>query len=159
MPLWLGSERVSCCLPFCMDAVPESLRQHGRRLCELLEEQQELLEHGYSDRAVNSAACICWLGSACRRLKRLSDDGFKRKKKAKGIRLLIKRAWRWNAAAIDWAMKGNSHAVEFHRLSSSAVTDDAEMDKEERSPVSVLALHSHGGFDLLRLLLFVSSTG
>ncbi|XP_042409501.1 uncharacterized protein LOC121998587 [Zingiber officinale] len=143
--LSLKRNAASSSLSFCMDAVPpESMRQHGRRLCELLEDQQELLEHdGYSDRAVNSAACICWFGSACRRLKRLSNYGFKRKKKAEAIRLLIKRAWRWHAAAVDRVTKINSRGVKFHRLSSSAAADDAEMNKEERSPVSVLALHSH----------------
>ncbi|KAG6498276.1 hypothetical protein ZIOFF_046188 [Zingiber officinale] len=146
-------------LSFCMDAVPpESMRQHGRRLCELLEDQQELLEHdGYSDRAVNSAACICWFGSACRRLKRLSNYGFKRKKKVEAIRLLIKRAWRWHAAAIDRVTKINSHCVKFHRLSSSAVADEAEMDKEERSPVSatdlLASLDVLDGDELLGLLI------
>lgn len=145
-----------------MDSVPKSLHRHGRRLCELLEEQQEpflldayFLQHGYSDRAADAATCVCWLGSGCTRLKGFSDYGFKRrKKKTEVIRHLlakiacnrvIRRAWRRNAAAIEWLMKAKNHGVEFHRLSSSAATDEAEMNKEERSPVSVLALHSHEG--------------
>lgn len=149
-----------------MDSVPKSLHRHGRRLCELLEEQQEpflldayFLRHGYSDRAADAAACVCWLGSACTRLKGFSDYGLKRRKKKtkKKIEVIrhvlakiacnrvIRRAFRRNAATIDRLMKAKNHGVEFHRLSSSAATDEAEMDKEERSPVSVLALHSHEG--------------
>ncbi|XP_074560028.1 uncharacterized protein LOC141816091 [Curcuma longa] len=151
-----------------MDSVPESLHRHGRRLCELLEEQQEpflldayLLQHGYSDRAADAAACVCCLGSACSRLKGFSDYWLKRRKKKKKKKKkkktevirhvlakiacdrMISRACRRNAAAIDRLMKAENHGVEFHRLSSAAATDEAEIDKEERSPVSVLALHSH----------------
>ncbi|XP_042374571.1 uncharacterized protein LOC121968153 [Zingiber officinale] len=147
-----------------MESVSNSLHRHGRRLCELLEEQQEpflldayLSQHGYSDRrAADAAACVCCLGSACSRLKGLSDYWLvrrkrKKKKKSEAVRhvlakiacdRMIRRAWRRNAAAIDRLMKAENHGGEFHRLSSAAATDEAEMDKEERSPVSVLALHS-----------------
>ncbi|RWW04157.1 hypothetical protein GW17_00032636 [Ensete ventricosum] len=152
---------------------------HGRRLFELLEEQQEpflldvyLLEHGYSDRAMNpsAAAFMCWHGGACRRLRRFSTHGCRRKRSGLLRCLLnkvvygkvIRKAWRWDGGAIGigrwnvfrslFEMKGKSNAVEFRRLSCSCGTDEGDPEREEqwramggsdqRSPVSVLELHS-----------------
>ncbi|CAL9103958.1 unnamed protein product [Musa textilis] len=158
-----------------MASVPKPVH-HGMRLFELLEEQQEpflldvyLLEHGYSDRAMktNAAAFACWPAGACRRLRRLSTHGFKRKR-AGFLRCLLnkvvcgRKARRWDAAATGngrWGlcgsffeMKGKDDAADFRRLSCSGGTDGAEPDGEEQwrafcssnqlSPVSVLELHS-----------------
>ncbi|CAL9772256.1 unnamed protein product [Musa acuminata subsp. burmannicoides] len=158
-----------------MASVPKPMH-HGMRLFELLEEQQEpflldvyLLEHGYSDRAVktDAAAFMCWPAGACRRLRRLSTHGFKRKRAGFLTSLLNKvvcsrKAWRWDAAATGngrwrlfgsfFQMKGKDDAADFRRLSCSGGTDGAEPDREEQwrafcssnqlSPVSVLELHS-----------------
>ncbi|XP_072973658.1 uncharacterized protein [Typha angustifolia] len=69
----------------CLSASPSA---RGRRLSELLEEQQEpffldvyLLENGYSTRMLEAqAANMCWPGNASRRLQRLTSNGFKRTK-------------------------------------------------------------------------------
>ncbi|CAL9757643.1 uncharacterized protein LOC103982933 [Musa acuminata AAA Group] len=161
-----------------MASVPKPML-HGRRLFELLEEQQEpflldvyLLEHGYSDRAMNpsAAAFMCWHGGACRRLRRFSTHGCRRKRTGLLRCLLnkvvygkvIRKAWRWDGGAIGigrwnvlrsfFEMKGKNNAVEFRRLSCSCGTDEGDPDREEqwramggsdqRSPVSVLELHS-----------------
>ncbi|XP_072973963.1 uncharacterized protein [Typha angustifolia] len=58
----------------------------GRRLSELLEEQQEpffldiyLIENGYSTRILESqATSMCWPGNASRRMQKLTSNGFKR---------------------------------------------------------------------------------
>ncbi|XP_064963043.1 uncharacterized protein LOC135636128 [Musa acuminata AAA Group] len=145
-----------------MSSIPKPMH-HGRRLFELLEEQQEpflldvyLLEHGYSDRATranDAAAFMCWPGSACRRLRRFGTNGFKRKRGGI-LRLLldkvvynkvVRKAWSWDGAVVGsgrWSifgtlfeMKGKSNVVEFHRLSCSGGT---EVDREDqcRAPSS-----------------------
>ncbi|URD99550.1 hypothetical protein MUK42_30889 [Musa troglodytarum] len=145
-----------------MASVPKPMH-HGRRLFELLEEQQEpflldvyLSEHGYSDRATRAngaAAFVCWPGSACGRLRRFGTYGFKRKRGGMLRFLLdkvvynkvVRKAWRWDGAVVGsgrWSifgtlveMKGKSNVVEFHRLSCSGRT---EVDREDgcRAPSS-----------------------
>ncbi|URD96223.1 hypothetical protein MUK42_29070 [Musa troglodytarum] len=139
-----------------MASVPKPMF-HGRRLFELLEEQQEpflldvyLLEHGYSDRAMNpsAAAFMCWHGGACRRLRRFGTHGCRRKRTGLLRCLLnkvvygkvIRKAWRrdggaigigrWNVFRSFFEMKGKNNAVEFRRLSCSCGTDEGDPDRE-----------------------------
>ncbi|XP_008798916.2 uncharacterized protein LOC103713681 [Phoenix dactylifera] len=156
-----------------MASLPRQV-QHPRRLFELLEEQQEpflldvyLLENGYSDRALRSQATVlCWPGSACRSLLRLSSHGCKRKRG--GVlrcilnnflhRKVIWKALSWEGTARENGRRGvfemgtESHVADFHRLSSSSAVNEGELDGEvqwkvledsnQPSPVSVLELHS-----------------
>ncbi|RRT76105.1 hypothetical protein B296_00004570, partial [Ensete ventricosum] len=148
-----------------MASVPKPIMHHGRRLFELLEEQQEpflldvyLLEHGYSDRATGAnaaaAAFMCWPRIACRKLRRFGTCGFFKRKRGGILRFLLdkvvvirRKAWRWDGAVVGsgrrrrsifgtlFEMKGKTGVVEFHRLSCSGGT---EGDREDqcRAPSS-----------------------
>ncbi|RWV78579.1 hypothetical protein GW17_00060424, partial [Ensete ventricosum] len=103
-----------------MASVPKPIMHHGRRLFELLEEQQEpflldvyLLEHGYSDRATGAnaaaaaAAFMCWPRSACGKLRRFGTYGFFKRKRGGILRFLLdkvvvirRKAWRWDGAVV-----------------------------------------------------------
>ncbi|KAJ8513968.1 hypothetical protein OPV22_004402 [Ensete ventricosum] len=103
-----------------MASVAKPIMHHGRRLFELLEEQQEpflldvyLLEHGYSHRATGAnaaaaaAAFMCWPRSACRKLRRFGTYGFFKRKRGGILRFLLdkvvvirRKAWRWDGAVV-----------------------------------------------------------
>lgn len=141
-----------------MDSVIPKPMHHGRRLFELLEEEQEpflldvfLLEQGYSDhRAINTnAASVCSPGAACKRLKRFvaTAYGFKRKRGGRLVKFLFNKvafnkvtskAWsvaidsgRWMLLGSFFEVKGKVNSVEFRRLSNSGRTDGSEADKEK----------------------------
>ncbi|WOK99593.1 hypothetical protein Cni_G08305 [Canna indica] len=142
-----------------MASLPKPMH-HGRRLFELLEEQQEpflldvyLLEHGYSDRAIKAdATFMCW-PSRLRRIKRKRGTRFLRCLLSKVVyNKVMRKAWRWETAAAfgagKWSffgsIKGKNDAVDFHRLSySGGIDEDAAIGSSNQlSPVSVLELHS-----------------
>ncbi|XP_038982934.1 uncharacterized protein LOC120110972 [Phoenix dactylifera] len=96
-----------------MACLSKSPSAQGRRLFELLEEQQEpfllevyLLENGYSNRVLKSqAASMCWPGGAFQRLQRLSSHGLKRR--CGFLRCILTKVLYGKAAkkALDWDRK------------------------------------------------------
>ncbi|XP_072957820.1 uncharacterized protein [Typha angustifolia] len=148
-----------------LSKVPKQM-QYGRRLSELLQEQQEpflldvyLLENGYSSRALKSPSVgRCCSLSACSRLLRLCRYGFKRRG---GVlryalvnfvyqKVIKKRTMQVFSCFCE--MGGKPNLPEFRRLSSSCDIDEGESDGDfpwkamedsrQLSPVSVLDMHS-----------------
>ncbi|PKA49603.1 hypothetical protein AXF42_Ash004143 [Apostasia shenzhenica] len=114
----------------------------GRRLSELLEEQQEpfdlefyLLEHGCSGRIITANAMpFCWPLNACRRLRKLGTHVSCSRSRAAGFltSMLAKR--------LDHKARNKNGNI--GRPSSPSDCFSEEDSKQELSPVSVLELHS-----------------
>ncbi|PKA57047.1 hypothetical protein AXF42_Ash002351 [Apostasia shenzhenica] len=115
---------------------------HGRRLFELLEEQQEpflleiyLLENGYSFKLHKSQPAIrCWPRNACRKLLGFGNNGvFKRRRWGMMPSLFLPKLLRWLPGL------GGRRVV----FSCFSGMDWRRMeDSKQLSPVSVLELHS-----------------
>ncbi|RWW18155.1 hypothetical protein GW17_00017882 [Ensete ventricosum] len=86
----------------------------GRRLSELLEEQQEpflmdvyLVEKGYSERLFTSqATSLCWPITACKRLKSLHGHGFRRRRSCRPSKCMLAKLL--NGKAIRKALSWNT---------------------------------------------------
>ena len=112
-----------------------------RRLFELLEEQQEpflldvyLLENGYSDDKMfdSQSQSLCWPSIiACKTLKRMSSNTFRRRRRLSFFGCIVRKA-------LDWSHhQSDCKALKFDRLSFSGD------DSSPSSPVSVLDLNSN----------------
>ncbi|RRT44656.1 hypothetical protein B296_00015926, partial [Ensete ventricosum] len=119
-----------------MACLSESPAVHGRRLLELLQEQQEpfhldvyLLEKGYSDRilASRSASITCWPGgSTCTSLQKLTC------RHLRTCRDMMKKTFCGAAEknALNWQRIARNHL---------------RADSKRRSPVSILELRCRRG--------------
>ncbi|WOK98473.1 hypothetical protein Cni_G07185 [Canna indica] len=137
---------------------PKPPHDRGRRLSELLEEQQEpflldvyLLEKGCSERLFASQPRnMCWPVNACRRLQRIpSHDGFTRRcwlLKCMLTKFLngrvIRKALNWDKKLLHFPYTGskkNDDAVDV-QLQWKCIEE--EENSKQLSPVSVLEMHS-----------------
>ncbi|URE05499.1 hypothetical protein MUK42_20956 [Musa troglodytarum] len=145
----------------------------GRRLSELLEEQQEpflmdvyLVEKGYSDRLFTSqATSLCWPITACKRLKSLQGHGFRRRRSCRPSKCMLTKHLNGKAIrkALSWNKKKKNKKA--FRLSDTGSKDKAMSggravgdldgalrrrcmqvdDSKQLSSVSVLELHPQDG--------------
>lgn len=122
----------------------------GRRLYELLEEQQEpfyldmyLLEKGYSTRFLDEGPIMCWPGNEKRMLRKFTSSQFKRKRREGFLKriLLAKLAQiKYPKRALDRDDNIKSDQ-EFEHNSERFC--DHKMDIKQLSPVSVFELGSY----------------
>ncbi|CAL9044171.1 uncharacterized protein LOC135673376 isoform X1 [Musa acuminata AAA Group] len=145
----------------------------GRRLSELLEEQQEpflmdvyLVEKGYSERLFTSqATSLCWPITACKRLKSLQGHGFRRRRSCRPSKCMltkllngkaIRKALSWNKKKkIKKAFRLSDTGSKEKAMSGGRAVGDLDGalrrrcmqvdDSKQLSSVSVLELHSQGG--------------
>lgn len=142
----------------------------GRRLYELLEEQQEpfyldmyLLEKGYSTRFLDEGPIMCWPGNEKRMLRKFTSSQFKRKRRDgffKRILLAKLEQIKYPKRALDRDDNIKSDQ-EFEHNSERFC--DHKMDIKQLSPVSVFELGSYTSspasqskFNLLTLFIYIS---
>ncbi|KAG1341782.1 hypothetical protein COCNU_05G000110 [Cocos nucifera] len=121
-----------------MACLSKSPSAQGRRLFELLEEQQEpflldvyLLENGYSNRILKSqATSMCWPGSAFQRLQRLRSHGLGRR--CGFIRCMLTKVL--YGKAVKKALEWDSKAPENGRLSFFDCFTEVESKNHDVEP-------------------------
>ncbi|WOK95594.1 hypothetical protein Cni_G04301 [Canna indica] len=129
-----------------MASLSPSSPRHGRKLAELLQEQQEpfmlkvyLLEKGYSERLIPSchAATFCWPANACKQLQRLTSNGFRKRKRRRCQLLKCLLAKLLNPIAVRNSLNWDNKVLHFSDAEGSK-SDAMDGDKVSCSSVSTL---------------------
>jgi hypothetical protein len=124
----------------------------ARRLCELLEEQQEpffldiyLLENGYSTRFLDEAPSMCWPGNDKRMLYKFTSSQFKRKRREGFLKISLLS----KLPQLKYAKRASDRGgdvrrdKEFENSERFCENKMHKMDIKQLSPVSVFDLGSY----------------